>query len=40
MSMAQEAATRALNTAGLGSLAELVGQPWTVLVMAPTTAPD
>ena len=40
MSVAQEAATRALDTAGLGSLAELVGQPWTVLVMAPTTAPD
>lgn len=40
MSVAQEAATRALDAAGLASLPELVGQPWTVLVVAPVTAPD
>ena len=33
LSVAQEAATRALDAAGLGSLAELVGRPWTVLVL-------
>jgi hypothetical protein len=35
LSVAEEAATRALDAAGLGSLTDLVGQPWTVLVIAP-----
>ena len=33
LSVAQEAVTRALDTAGFVSLEQLVGQPWTVLVL-------
>ena len=32
LSIAQEAVTRALDAAGLTSLDELAGRPWTVLV--------
>lgn len=37
LSVAEEAATRALDAAGLASLTDLVGQPWTVLVIDPNT---
>lgn len=36
LSVAQEAATRALDAAGVASLEGLVGRPWTVLVVDPT----
>lgn len=36
LSVAQEAASRALDAAGLTALSDLVGQPWTVLVVDPT----
>lgn len=35
LSMPEDAAGRALDAAGLASLTDLVGQPWTVLVVDP-----
>jgi hypothetical protein len=37
LSVAEAAATRALDAAGLTDITDLVGQPWTVLVVDPNT---
>lgn len=37
MSVGEDAATRALDAAGLADIADLIGQPWTVLVIDTNT---